>query len=500
MKDQLSPACQRALDLAFLLAWNKGMENPTPQDCLGALLLDEEGPVSSLFLKLGASESAIQEFVPLRLDPSDAFPIPPLGKSRLERKIIQFSKKELGEQEGTSLGFLRVLLEDPNILADDFLSLGISTASLLNQFTLLAPEPIRLASPLFADEDVYPDSTFRILDASANRVREGLRVVEDFARFHLDHPILCSQIKQVRHDFRESLRWLDINSLLSHRSTEEDVGKDIHTQAEFSRSSPLDTSQANLKRVQEALRSLEEYGKLESPEFALDISKIRYKTYELEQQLHHATWVQEKLQNVLIYALVGKEQLQDNNLQTLETLLSNGIDMVQLRIKNATDRTVLEYASILNSITRPLGIPMILNDRADLALIADADGVHLGQDDISIHQARKILGSHRIVGISTHNIEQAENAIKSGADYLGTGPTFASKTKSFNHFPGLPFIQEASILSGPPKFAIGGIHSENIHEAVQHGASRVAISFGLFNDENPLLALKTIRQALAIKR
>ena len=112
-----------------------------------------------------------------------------------------------------------------------------------------------------------------------------------------------------------------------------------------------------------------------------------------------------------------------------------------------------------------------MNDRADLAAMAHADGVHLGQDEIPVQDARVVLGSHALVGVSTHSIEQARQAVVDGANYLGCGPTFPSATKEFTRFPGVEFLRQISREIRLPAFAIGGINPANVEQVCAAGFS-----------------------------
>jgi thiamine-phosphate pyrophosphorylase len=134
-----------------------------------------------------------------------------------------------------------------------------------------------------------------------------------------------------------------------------------------------------------------------------------------------------------------------------------------------------------------------MNDRPDIAQLVEADGVHLGQDDLDVSAARKILGSRAIIGVSTHSIDQLEKAILAGADYVGVGPTFPSQTKSFEEYPGLEFVRAASQLTTLPLFVIGGVNEKNISEVVKAGGKRVAVSYCVCQAEEPS---KIIRELL----
>ena len=138
----------------------------------------------------------------------------------------------------------------------------------------------------------------------------------------------------------------------------------------------------------------------------------------------------------------------------------------------------------------------ILNDRVDLAVAADADGVHLGQDDLDINEARPRLPPEMLVGISTHDGDQLLSACDAGADYLGVGPVMRSSTKSFDEFAGLQFVEVASAKADRPWFAIGGIDAGNVAAVTAVGATRVAVSSAVIRHEDPAAAAAELRRLL----
>jgi thiamine-phosphate pyrophosphorylase len=170
--------------------------------------------------------------------------------------------------------------------------------------------------------------------------------------------------------------------------------------------------------------------------------------------------------------------------------------MIQLREKDLPDRTLLARARDLREMTRASGVLFIVNDRPDIALLAEADGVHLGQDDLSVREARRLLGPDALIGVSTHNVDQVWEAVQEGASYLGVGPTFPSQTKAFDTFAGLAFVREALTETSLPAFAIGGIHQDNITEVVAAGCWRVAVSHAVCATEDPRTAARQLRAAL----
>ena len=144
-----------------------------------------------------------------------------------------------------------------------------------------------------------------------------------------------------------------------------------------------------------------------------------------------------------------------------------------------------------------------MNDRPDLAVLAEADGVHVGQDELSVREARRIVGPQRLVGVSTHTLEQARQAVLDGADYLGVGPCFATSTKSFDQLAGLDFVRQVAAEITLPWFAIGGISLANIAAVRAAGASRVAVSGAICSSPTPGTAaadlIEQLRQPSAPK-
>ncbi len=159
-----------------------------------------------------------------------------------------------------------------------------------------------------------------------------------------------------------------------------------------------------------------------------------------------------------------------------------GVKLVQYRNKTGSMKQAYEAASILGNVAKEIGMLFIVNDRCDLAMAVEADGVHLGQTDLSLTFARKLVGNDMLIGASTHNPEQVRTATEEGADYLGFGPIFPTSTKS-NHdpvvgFQGMKHIRELTPL---PVFAIGGITPESVTELCQAGANGVAVASGILD-------------------
>lgn len=179
--------------------------------------------------------------------------------------------------------------------------------------------------------------------------------------------------------------------------------------------------------------------------------------------------------------------------------LDGGATVIQLRNKTASTRVLIEEGWALRTLTRERGALLIVNDRIDVALAVEADGAHVGQDDMPVAFARRLLGPHRILGVSVANREEAEAAIAEGADYLGVGPIFSSLGKSdAGPATGVHLLTELANRYTTPLVAIGGITAENALEVVQAGASGVAVITAVVYAEDITTAARQLR--LAVER
>ncbi|MFN0084111.1 MAG: thiamine phosphate synthase [Blastocatellia bacterium] len=187
------------------------------------------------------------------------------------------------------------------------------------------------------------------------------------------------------------------------------------------------------------------------------------------------------LQMPKLYAITDYQLSNLMHEEIVRLMLAGGARWIQLRDKDATAREVLEAARGCLALTREAGGRLIVNDRVDIALMTDADGVHLGQEDLSVEEARDILGEKRIIGLSTHSIEQVREALDTSADYIAVGPVYPTGTKS-NADPvvGLELVREARRLADRPIVAIGGITVERAPEVIAAGADSVAVVSALY--------------------
>jgi thiamine-phosphate pyrophosphorylase len=182
----------------------------------------------------------------------------------------------------------------------------------------------------------------------------------------------------------------------------------------------------------------------------------------------------------------------------LHAVLRGGADVVQLRMKSASDEAVLDAARVLAPICAQHGALFILNDRPELVAAAGADGVHLGQDDTPVAAARDIVGEGRLIGLSTHTPEQIDGA--AGPDYIGVGPVHATPTKPGRPAVGLELVRYAAAHATVPFFAIGGIDAGNAGAVRAAGARRVAVVRALTEAADPERAARVLRDAITRAR
>jgi thiamine-phosphate pyrophosphorylase len=339
-------------------------------------------------------------------------------------------------------------------------------------------------------------SLLRIIDANANRAAEGMRVIEEYARFALDDAHLTGLQKQLRHDLVEVLRALPREDLCAARATEQDVGTQIATATEFERQDVRQVAAANQKRVEQSLRSLEEFLKPLSPDMARQIEQLRYRSYALGRAVELTEISRRRLHQAKLCVLIDGGNSLDSFSTAVVALVRAGVHVLQLRDLRLDDKQLVAHGRRLRELTRETPTLYVMNNRPDLAALTQADGVHVGQDDLSVKEVRAIAGPKVIVGVSTHSLTQARQAVIDGANYLGCGPTFASRTKSFTEFPGLEYLQAVSSEISLPAFAIGGISLANLSEVQASGFSRVAVASAVTESEDPALTAEQFVDAL----
>lgn len=188
-----------------------------------------------------------------------------------------------------------------------------------------------------------------------------------------------------------------------------------------------------------------------------------------------------------------------SNVEVARAMIKGGIAVLQYREKRATksQRAMLDECRQLRDLTREAGIPFIVNDHVDLALLVDADGVHVGQDDLPVAEVRRLLGPAKIIGLSTHSPAQAAAAVDAGADYIGVGPIFATATKEDVCAPvGLACLDHVVRSCPLPFVAIGGIKEHNLAEVAHHGATSVCLVTAIVGATDIAATVRNLRHIL----
>ncbi|MFI4861677.1 MAG: thiamine phosphate synthase [Phycisphaerales bacterium JB063] len=335
--------------------------------------------------------------------------------------------------------------------------------------------------------------TLRILDANANRAREALRVMEEAARFILNHSELAGQLKHLRHDLADALRPLP--DLLYHRDTPGDVGTSISVSNEGERGSATQVASAAGKRLTEALRAIEEYGKLHrampgAAQLPERIEQLRYRAYELELKLGRAMGAGEVRQwrlCLLLTEALCRASWQD----VLDAALRGGADCIQIREKQMDAGPLRDRVAAVVQQARGRA-SIIVNDRPDIALATGAHGVHLGQTDLCPRDVRKLAGQQLIIGVSTSTIDQARRARDDGADYCGVGPMYPTKTKRKDTLAGPDYLRTYLKWNKLPHLAIGGIDAGNTDALRRLGCQGVAVSSAICAADDPYATTRAI--------
>lgn len=490
MHDRCSPAVHRAIESALIGASPPGSHDVVPARLLLGLIAEEDGRATSLLVRHGIEINKLRQ----ELESSDSATCSSIDNLVAEARAL--SREHEGEGTATSEYFLLAIVRADAELRRRLVTLGLDASGLENAILGDESPVLPMNETIHLPDPADTITAGRILDVNANRAREALRILDDFARFVLADPLLTREIKQLRHDLVEMLQLLPERFFLGSRDTIQDVGTTIATAGEMTRVSPRDIAQVNWKRLQEALRSLEEYGKLFGPAPAEGFERIRYRSYTLEKAILLGESARRQLEAARLYVLLSGSDCVSALDWTIEESAAAGASVFQLREKELDDRRLLERARDVRRWTRQVNALFIMNDRPDIARLVEADGVHLGQEDMSVNDARRILGPDALIGVSTHTLEQVRNAVLDGASYIGVGPAFPSTTKQIAQISGLKFIEESLAETSLPAFAIGGVKRETIDSIVAVGARRVAVSAAVIKADDPRQAARTLLEAL----
>jgi thiamine-phosphate pyrophosphorylase len=339
---------------------------------------------------------------------------------------------------------------------------------------------------------------YRIIDANFNRAREAIRVIEDYCRFALNCGSLSGRAKELRHRLSGAIARLNAKQLLSSRDTPGDVGIGQTIENALGRADLKDALTAACKRLPEALRVLAEAVRPADTAVADQIERLRYTAYTLEKDIALFADAQARFSKVRLYVLISSN-LPVDVFSLANDCIAGGADCLQLRAKGIDDDRYFAIAGEFVKICKDAGIPAIINDRVDIAVASGADGVHLGQNDLPLEQARKIQMTPLILGKSTHSPVQLASAIAELPTYVSLGPVFATPTKPDTKPVGIDYVKQAlPILSGAGigHVVIGGITPGNVEAVLRAGAQAIAVSSAVAASPDPTAVCRNLKEKI----
>jgi thiamine-phosphate pyrophosphorylase len=322
-----------------------------------------------------------------------------------------------------------------------------------------------------------PTSKLRIIDANLNRIGEGLRVLEEFARLALNDAGLTGQLKNLRHEMVHVDKRLQ-PQLLRARNATDDVGADMEAPGQEKPRDFTETIIANARRVQESLRVMEEIARESGLGVASEsYRKARFTLYTLEKDLLAGMLRRDIIKRLVgLYVIIDTELLKGRrHTDMAASAIRGGTKIIQLRDKVSGIRDFISAAGEIRELCEDNNVLFIVNDSLEVALAVDADGLHVGRDDLPVATARRLLPMDRILGASARTISEARKAQLEGADYIGVGAMYATTTKSGAAVAGPERIGEIKREVDIPVVAIGGINEENLGTVMKAGADAAAV-------------------------
>ena len=341
-------------------------------------------------------------------------------------------------------------------------------------------------------------AAFRMIDANLNRAREAIRTLEDVARFCWNDAAIAREAKELRHALQTAVAALPAERLAAARDVAGDVGVSLETPTEYARADLSSVAVAAGKRLTEALRAVEEAAKTIDAAVARAVEAVRYRAYALDAHaIARASLGAPRQWRLCV--LVTRALCKHAWDEVVSRAIDGGADAIQVREKDMPARELVAHARAVRAICAPRGVATIVNDRLDVALAAEADGVHLGTEDLPIREARRIAGCALRIGASTHSLAEARAAIDAGADHCGVGAMYESGLK-----PGLAPSGEAYLRAfvaefpQVPHLAIGGIAPGRVAALARAGCRGVAVSSAICGADDPAAVARAIVAELQV--
>jgi thiamine-phosphate pyrophosphorylase len=331
-----------------------------------------------------------------------------------------------------------------------------------------------------------PNETLRIVDANLNRIGEGLRVLEEVARLVLDDAALAQPLKNMRHEMVRVGEKMS-PQLLGARDAAGDVGADMAVPGEGSQRDIPQTVVANARRVQESLRVMEEFAKLSG--LGLDpekFKKARFTLYTIEKDLLGRLLRQDKIKRLRgLYVIVDTAALGGRgHVEVAGQAIRGGARVIQLRDKSLGKKGLLAVARAMRNLCAENDVLFIVNDYLDIALAVEADGLHVGQGDLPVKVARRLLPIDKILGGSASTVAEAAAAQTEGADYIAVGAMYPTPSKTEARVVGPARLKQVRQAVNLPLVAIGGINHENLGRVLAAGADAVAVISAVLGAED----------------
>jgi thiamine-phosphate pyrophosphorylase len=341
-------------------------------------------------------------------------------------------------------------------------------------------------------------AVYRIIDANFNRAREAIRAVEEYCRFSLNSEEFTKRAKKIRHELSAAVGKLDACRLITSRDTLGDVGIGSRVDEQLLRGELKDCFTAGCKRLTEALRVLAETTQTVDKSVAEIMENLRYTTYTIEKDIVIFSDTFERFRKVKLYVVITSN-LPTEIISLTYKCADGGADCVQLRAKDIEDDVLFALAVEFTRICKEAGMLSIINDRVDVAVASGADGVHLGQNDLPVEQARKLQLSPLITGKSTHSVKQLRAACKERPTYAALGPVHATATKPTAPAVGLEYVRQAKEIltgTGVGNVAIGGITIDNVVDVLEAGADAIAVCAAVTKASDPTKACRQLKDKI----
>ena len=340
------------------------------------------------------------------------------------------------------------------------------------------------------------DNGASIVDTHIKQAGEALRVIERYGRFVLHDAGLTRAAEGIAHALDACGRAEFGRTLATFRETAPQVPGRGTTAPKSSHTGLSQEATGAVQQLLDALAVVEASRQSVDPTFAAEVGEIRRRAEELRERLSRTLVARERFGHVRLYVLLTESLCHGDWFATARAALEGGADCLQLREKQLTDQELVDRAKRLASLCRNFGALLIVNDRPDLAVQSGADGVHVGQDDLSVAQVRRIVAPTSLVGVSTHTPEQFTAAAAMAPDYIAVGPMFATSTKPQDHIAGPETLAAARRHTSLPLVAIGGIDAQNAREVLSAARCCLCVCGAVISQADVTAAVTRLRACI----